>query len=86
MLNNVVILHSLSFPTFQAMTSHVAYVIYAQITLITTQGLVTLQFLLCLSFPLCTWDRTFLMSLTFFPFLSYPCRLTHSVLIRNQVY
>ena len=33
------------------MTSHVAYVIYATITLITTQGLCNTTFFLCLIFP-----------------------------------
>ena len=51
-----------------------------------TRTFVTLQFLLRLSLFLCIWGHTFLMFLTFFPILSYPCRLTHSVQIRNQVY
>ena len=62
-----------------AMTSHVAYVIYATITLITTQGHCNITFSsLCLS-SVYMLDRIFLMTLTSFPFFSYPCRLTHSV-------
>ena len=50
----------LSAPHIPAMTSHVAYVIYATITLITTQGLCNIIFFLCLSLVLCIWDRLFL--------------------------
>ena len=69
------------------MTSHVAYVIYATITLITTQGLCkTYIFSSCLSL-LCIRDRTF----SYVPYLSFPFSHIHVVLltlyrIRNQVY
>ena len=66
-------------PHILAMTSHVAYVIYATFTLITTQGLCKHYIFLMSFFFLCIQDRTFTMTLTFsFP-SSYPCRLTHSV-------
>ena len=59
----------LSTPHIPAMTSHVAYVIYATLTLITTQGLCNTTFFLCLSSFLCIWDHIFTMTLTFSSFL-----------------
>ena len=50
------------------MTSHVAYVIYATLTLITTQGLCNISFFLMSSSLLCIWDRILLCSLPFFLF------------------
>ena len=69
----------LNHPHIPAMTSHVAYVIHAIITLITTQGLCNITLFPYVFLSLCIWDRTFLMFLTFFLSISYPCRLTHSV-------
>ena len=67
-----------------AMTSHVAYVIYAIITLITTQRLCNITF--SLSFLLCIWDRIFLMLLTFFFSFHIHVALLTLCRIRNQVY
>ena len=53
-------------PHIPAMTSHVAYVIYATFTLITTQGLCNITFFLCLPFLLCIWDHILTMTFTFF--------------------
>ena len=64
-------------PHIPAMTSHVAYVIYATFTLITTQGLCNI------TFP--SYVFLFLMHVgpyfSYVPYLFsfYPCRLTHSV-------
>ena len=68
------------------MTSHVAYVTYATIMLITTQGLCNITFFLCLSLVLCIWGH-FSFDLYLFPPFSY----VHVALlilyrIRNQVY
>ena len=67
----------LSIPHIPAMTSHVAYVIYATFMLITTQGLCNITFFLCL--PLMHLGPYFSYVSYPFSFLSYPCRLTHSV-------
>ena len=66
------------------MTSHVAYVINALFTLITTQGLCNITFFLCLPFFLCFWDRTLIMIVTFF--LHIHVALLTLYRIRNQVY
>ena len=69
-------------PHIPAMTSHVAYVIHATFTLITTQGLCNITFSPYVF--LCIWDRTF-MILTF---LSSHIQVALLTLyrIRNQVY
>ena len=67
------------------MTFHVAYVIYATITLITTQGLCNITFFLCLSLPLCIWDRIFLMFFTLFLSSHIHVVLLTLYRIRNQV-
>ena len=64
-------------PHIPAMTSHVAYVIYATITLITTQGHCNITFLMSLS--LSHVGPCFLYVLYLCFFFSYPCHLTHSV-------
>ena len=65
-------------PHIPAMTSHIAYVIYATITLITTQGLCNITFFLCLSFSLCIWDHILTMTLIFtfslISMISYSCQ------------
>ena len=66
-------------PHIPAMTSHVAYVIHATITLITTQGLCNITFFLCLSFLFMHFGPYSFMFFTPFLIFSYPCRLTHSV-------
>ena len=77
-LNSIVILHYFLFPTFQAMTSHVANVIYTVLCSSWHEDYVTLHFSLC-----------FLITSLFFEHLgplhfyvtfifSYPCCLTHS--------
>ena len=73
-------------PHIPAMTSHVAYVIYATITLITTQGLCNITFSPYVFLPLCIWDRIFLMSLTFSSFPHIHVALLTLYRIRNQVY
>ena len=74
-------------PHIPAMTSHVAYVIYATFTLITTQGHCNITFSsLCLSFAFTCW--------TVFSYVPYQFSLSphiHVALltlyqIRNQVY
>ena len=73
-------------PHIPAMTSHVANVIYATFTLITTQGHCKTTFSLCLSPFLCIWDRIFLMLFNFpFRFHIHVALLT-LYRIRNQVY
>ena len=47
-------------PHIPAMTSHIAYVIHAILTLITTQGLCNITFFLCLSLSSRIWDRILL--------------------------
>ena len=66
-------------PHIPAMTSHVAYVIYATFTLITTQGLCNITISPYVFLSLCIVDCIFLCSLPFSFLFSYPCRLTHSV-------
>ena len=65
-------------PHIPAMTSHVAYVIYATFTLITTQGLcnITFPFYVLLSFMHLGPYSPYVLYLFH---SSYPCRLTHSV-------
>ena len=66
-------------PHIPAMTSHVAYVIYAYSRSSRHKDSVTLHFLLMSFFFLCIWDRTFSYVHYLFPLFLYPCRLTHSV-------
>ena len=73
-------------PHIPAMTSHVAYVIYAILTLITTQGLCNTTILLMSFLLLCIWDRTFIMTLTLFLFFHIHVALLTLYRIRNQVY
>ena len=65
-------------PHIPAMTSHVAYVIYAIFTLITTQGLCNITLSPYVFLSLMQLGPYFFMFITFF-LASYPCRLTHSV-------
>ena len=68
------------------MTSHIAYVIYAIITLITTQGLCNITFVSYVFLPfLMLWGPYFFYSLPFSLCL-YPCRILTLYRIRNQVY
>ena len=53
------------------MTSHIAYVIHAIFTLITTQGHCNITFSPYVFFFLCIWDRIILMFFTFFLHSSY---------------
>ena len=66
-------------PHIPAMTSHVAYVIYATFTLIMTQGLCNITFFLCLSLFFYAFGTVFSYVHYLFPLFSYPCRLTHSM-------
>ena len=67
------------------MTSHVAYVIYAIITIITTQGLCNTTFFLCLSLSLMHLGPYSLMFLTFSFLLSHiHVALLTLCRIRNQ--
>ena len=69
------------------MTSHVAYVIYATFTLITTQGLVTLHFSYVFLSFYAFGTVLFLMFFTFFLSFSHiHVALLTLYRIRNQVY
>ena len=67
-LNSIVILHSFLFPTFQAMTSHVANDIYTVLCSSWHEDYVTFIspfVFLSLHFSLSTWDRFIFMSPSF---------------------
>ena len=68
------------------MTSHVANVIYAIFTIITTQGLCNITFSPYVFLFLCIWDRIFLMFFTFFLSSHIHVALLTLYRIRNQVY
>ena len=72
-------------PHIPAMTSHVANVIYATITLITTQGLVILHLSYVFLSFLCIWDRILFVS-HLFPYSHIHVALLTLCRIRNQVY
>ena len=73
-------------PHIPAMTSHIAYVIYATITLITTQGLCNITFSLYFFSSMHLGPYSFLMILMFL-FLSHiHVALLTLCRIRNQVY
>ena len=70
-----------------AMTSHVAYVIYATFTLITTQGHCNITFPFYVFLSLCIWDRIFFLMFFTFLFSSHiHVALLTLYRIRNQVY
>ena len=68
------------------MTSHVAYVIYAIITLITTQGLCKITFSLCVPLFLYAFRTVFLYVSYLFFFSHIHVALLTLYRIRNQVY
>ena len=75
----------LTYSHIPAMTSHVAYVIYATLTLITTQGLCNITFSYVSSFSYAFGTVFFLCSLPFLPSHIHVALLT-LYRIKNQVY